>query len=314
MLAPALGIFVLSAAPEVLRRPRLLAGALLAFLVGLAVYVFIPIRAATDPPVNIRVPPTTWDAFWDYVLAREFRSDMGFLTPEGPGRALAALPSFVHSLEQSIGAGGLVLLMLLAAVGWVAVVRRDRRVALFVTLALVIPLYVALGYSNSDIERYYFSTLALLAALGAVGATVLLQPAPAAVRRWPALGAIPALALGLPLALVPLNLDRVANLSAGCFVDAAAGTLRPGAIVMSSWNPSTPLRYLRFVDGRRPDIEVFTGLTEVPPELDRRFGEGRPIYLIQPESQIEGLASRYRFEKLELCGETVWAVAGRQGA
>ena len=67
-VAPAL---VTAAALTLPRRARsyMAAGAL--FLAPFSLYAYLPLRAATDPPVNWS-DPVTWGRFWDHVLASQY--------------------------------------------------------------------------------------------------------------------------------------------------------------------------------------------------------------------------------------------------
>jgi len=311
-LAPALALFVVTSRPAILREPGTIARAAGALLAGLAVYVYVPLRAAMDPPIHHDWAPTSPELFLRYVLGLDFQRSMGFLSPKGPARAIGALPGSLAQLGDGLGPATLWIVLGLAAVGFAALVRRSPPVALLLGLGALGPLYAALTYENADIERYYFATIEVLAVVAALGASLLL--APLATAEVPALRFAPVMFLLLPASLLPLNEERVRPASADCFVDSVLSTAPPRTIVMSWWSYSTPLRYGLSVEHRRPDVEVVTGLEAIPAELDRRADEGRPIYLIQPDWILEPIAERYRLEPVDVgCGMVVQAVAGRAG-
>lgn len=307
-LAPALGLFVVASQPSLLRAPGTIARAAGALLAGLAVYLYVPLRGAMDPPIHHDWAPTTPDLFLRYVLGLDFQRSMGFLSPEGPARAIAALPGFMAQLGDELGPATLWIVLGLAALGFVALLRRSPSEALLLGLSAVGPLYAALTYENADIERYYFATIEVLVVVAALGASLLL--APLATAQVPALRFAPAMLLLLPVSLLPLNSARVRPASADCFVDGVLSKVPPATIVMSWWSYSTPLWYGLHVDHRRPDVEVVNALETVPTELDRRVAEGRPIYLIQPDWILEPIGERYRLEPVDIgCGMVIHAVA-----
>jgi len=307
VLAPALGAFVLAAEPGIVRRIRRLAGLALALLAGAAVYLYIPLRAAAGPAIHHDYAPTTWDLFWRYVLGRDFGSGMGFLTTDGPAIAAGRFGAFFNSLVDGSSLAVAVGLLLLGLGGLVVVARRDWRIALLLGLAGGLTLYAALTYVNADIERYYFLPLALLAALAACGAQALLDRAAAAQPEMATAGV--ALLL-VPAALAWTNADHATARTARCYADATLAAVAPRAIVMSWWSYATPLWYALHVDGERPDVEVVLGDATIPAELERRFPDGRPIYLIQHEAQLEEIRRRYLLEPVKACGETLQRVVG----
>lgn len=311
-LAPALGFFVVASYPAILREPGTIARAAGALLAGLAVYLYVPLRAAMDPPIHHDWAPTSPDLFLRYVLGLDFQRSMGFLSPEGPAQAIGALPGFLAQLGDALGPATLWILLGLAAIGFASLVRRSPPVALLLGLSALGPLDAALTYENADIERYYFASIEVLVMVAALGASLLL--APLGTAQVPALRFASAMFLLLPASLLPLNMDRVRPASADCFMDGVLSTAPPGTIVMSSWSYSTPLLYGLHVEHLRPDIEIVNGLEAIPAELDRRVGEGRPIYLIEPDWILEPMAERYRLEPVDVgCGMVVQAVAGRAG-
>jgi hypothetical protein len=311
-LAPAVGLFVVTSQPGLLRAPATMLRAAGALVLGLLVYLYVPLRAAMDPPIHHDWAPTTPDLFLRYVLGLDFQSSMGFLSPEGPARAIGAMPRFMAQLGDEIGPATLWILAALAALAFVALVRRSPPVALLLGLSALGPLYAALTYENADIERYYFATIEVLAVLAALGASLLL--APLATGQVPTLRFAPAMLLLLPVSLLPLNAERVRPVSAECFVDGVLSKAPPRTIVMSWWSYSTPLWYGLYVKHRRPDVEVVNALEAAPAELDRRVDEGRPIYLIEPDWILEPIGERYRLEPVDVgCGMVIHAVAGVAG-
>jgi hypothetical protein len=311
LIGPALAAFVLMTDGRLLRRGRDVAAVGAAALAGSAVYLYVPVRAAANPPIHHDFAPTTLPLFWRYVTGGDFQGSMGFLSLDGPGHALAQLPAFAGSLVAGAGLPIAVCLVVLATIGFVVLARTDAAVAVLLALAGGLTLYAALTYVNGDIERYYFLPLAVVAVLAAIGAETLVSAV--AGRVTPVAGAAP-LALVVPVALAATNAPRVGTPSAACFVDAALAEVERNAVVMSWWSYSTPLWYEQAVAGRRPDVEVFNGIDLVPAELDRRYGQGRPIYLIQMPSALGAIEARYTLRPIDACGVTLEEVVGRAGA
>ena len=90
-IAPFVAVFVLWAGREILARPWILVPALAAVLVGLAVYLYIPLAASGAPPLPYNHP--TLDSVLWLVSGTQFRGQFDFLSPKGPGEFIAALPT-----------------------------------------------------------------------------------------------------------------------------------------------------------------------------------------------------------------------------
>ncbi len=332
MLGPALFVFVLSSEKKLLRQGRRLLGLFGLFLLGASVYLYLPIRSAMNPPIRADYPLNDWSNFWQYALGQDFKGEMNFLSPNGPRHFVENLPRFLGTLSDSISPIGLWAVLILAAFGLFRLFRKDRAIFFLFSLALLIPLYAALSYVNGDIDRYYFTAFEILVVLAALGGTALLsgyekignyferieeslaklEKREALPSRWPDLRWLALAAVILPLSLIPLNRGRVGNISAEHFGKEFLRVAKPEALVMSWWNYSTPLWYLHFAEGKRPDIEIYNGIDKVPAELARRFDGKRPIYLIQPGDRIEALSKEYRLERVFLaCGETVYEVKAK---
>jgi len=308
LMGPALAGYVLLCEPGLVLAVRRIVGLAVAFLTGAGVYLYVPLRAASNPPIHHDFAPTTWDLFWRYVLGSDFRGSMGFLSLDGPGNALGALPAFIRSLDAGSHPAIAMAVIGLALVGLIALARSSPRAAFLLLASAGLTLYAALNYQNADIERYYFLPVAILVALAALGAQLVLW------SRIPAVPSLqivtPALAV-VPIALLALNSGRVDNPSAECYAQAALQEVKPNAVVMSWWSYSTPLWYERFVAGERPDVEVFNGIDAIPGEVDRRFGQGRPIYVIQPSSTLARIQATYALTPLNACGVTLYEVRAR---
>ncbi len=307
LMGPAIVVYVLSGDRGLLRRPGHLAAVGGAALLGMAVYLYVPLRAAASPAVHHDYAPTTWDLFWRYVLGRDFGGSMGFLGVDGVGLALGHLGDFV---ESSIGAvgwpvfGGLVLL---ALAGTIQLATRAPRALALLGLGAGLTLYAALGYANSDLERYYFVPLAVLAILAAIGATRLLEEVPWPVARY--LLAIGSLVAALSLA--PRNYDAGGSMSAVCYVEAVTRVVPQTGVVMSSWSYATPLWYETSVKRARPDLTVVLGIDTIPDQVGTWFESGRPVFLIQPDAVVGAIAQDWRLEPTDACGVTMQRVIAR---
>ncbi len=310
LLAVPVGLFVLSVAPGILLRPRLMATCALA-LAGtvVAVYLELPLRAGPFRAPLVYGTPDTWAGFWYVALAEQFRGSV--VDP------LGELPRKVADLTRFASAEFGYLTPLIP-VGFVATAVRHWRYALLTGSAMAITLLFNASYANADISRYYlgpsfwaWTWLAILA--GVIVEQVAGAPAdledegggeiggtgqPDAPGWWhPARLAAALLAVSLAgLLVVPTVAafhvraklaDSSHDTAARQWVNAVLADVEPGAVIVSWWSTSTVLWYAQFVDHQRPDVTVIDDRTRL--DLDygeatdviARFLGSRPVYVIR---------------------------------
>lgn len=242
------------------RRVLLLAGPAMVLL-GLTVYLYIPIRAVMDPPLAYN-HPTTLEGVLFLVTGEQFRGQFGFLSGDGPARFLAALPD----LAGLVADRATPILPIAGVVGLGLLVRRRPPFGLLCVGALVGSVY---AYSNYlRLEHYLLVPFLILA----IGLAVALEevagrsPAPdvdsASTRfqvarlRGPVAVAV-GLALAVGLAVTNWrDADRSGDHSGSDYAAQVMTALPPGAAILSEWDLSTPLWYAQLVDAARPDVTV----------------------------------------------------------
>ncbi|GAB4330513.1 MAG: hypothetical protein Kow0099_01110 [Candidatus Abyssubacteria bacterium] len=73
LLAPAIVLYVILVRPRIVMSARVVSGCVLLFLLGLGLYLYLPIRAAANPPLNWG-NPSSWENFWFLVTRKQYRS------------------------------------------------------------------------------------------------------------------------------------------------------------------------------------------------------------------------------------------------
>lgn len=305
LLAPAVGLYVLSVEPRIWRRIRLVA-LCAAVLVGTAglLYLELPLRAGPFRAPLVYGTPNTWEGFLYIVLAEQFRGSI----VDPLGDLPAKLAGLVDLAAVQFGP-----LAALLPVGFLATIVREPRYALLSGVAAAVTVFFAMSYVNADIERYYlgpiliaWTWLAILAGtaadqLGAAldgarreggaddGATTSIDAREADLRadrpdgpggpepsRSPVRAAV---ALGLAVALLLPTLgalearaervDASEDRAAQRWIEATEARLEPDAVVISWWSYSTALWYAQLIEGRIPGVEIVDDRTR----LDQELGE-----------------------------------------
>ncbi len=341
LLAPGIAAFVLLVAPRILwQRWRLVLGCLAVLaLTTVAVYAYLPLRSAMDPPLDY-ADTETWRGFWYVVLGQQFQRSVGGLP--------AVVDIVTGAWDMVVGNIG-PLAILVPAGAILGAVRHPRLIAL-TGLWFICTWLFALGYPNASIERYYLVPLMAAATWAALAADAAWDALLALVRMPPRAAASPApspdagpapgtdavpapgtdavpargratdvaaraLPFGLMAVLLATSLAVLPERRAGAdasdetfgrdWLEATLAALPPGATVVSWWSYSTPLWYGRWVEGRRPDIVI------VDDHDVREAGYGTaegaidhfldrgPVYVIRLERDLPALTDRYELERVE---------------
>lgn len=352
LLAPGLALFVVATGPAAreraipgrerherersARRWRLLPRAGLVVAVTTALlYLELPLRAGPLRAPLVYGSPQTPGGFL-YVV-----SGAQFVGAGSSADALARAGSIVGAAGQQLGPLAAIVPIALL----VTAVRRPRY-ALLTVPAVLLSCWFAASYRNAEIDRYYLGPaliavtwLAILADAAAEGLSALTRrlragaprprrgPGPAGLLAVELVAAVavvaPALALvGPTLAALPsrwTTVDRSQDRTAAHWLDETLAALRPGAVVVSWWDYSTPLWYAQLCQGRRPDVSVIDDRTRLDLHLggvndviDANLGR-RPVYVIRLPADLAALATRYRLDVLpaSATGQAVARVVAR---
>ena len=232
---------------------RILLSSLALFLLGLSVYVYLPLAAQHRPPVNWG-NPQTWKGFLWVVTAKQyqafaFRLELAAI----PGRALA----WAGILGDQFGWWGLAISLVGAWSWW----QRDRSFAIF-TLAwiLLIAVYAFL-YNTGDSYVYLIPAVMLMALWWGEGVRQLLGMVHSQRKEW-LKWAIVAVLL-LPLVSLALHWHAVRpddDWQAHAFVYTVMDVVEPqSVIVVRADGPTFALWYGLYAEEARSDVAVISG-------------------------------------------------------
>ncbi|MGH2464532.1 MAG: protein O-mannosyl-transferase family, partial [Candidatus Limnocylindrales bacterium] len=263
-VAPFVAVFVVWAGRrDFLARPWLLLVAAATIVVGLTVYVYIPLAALRNPPLPYNHPTTLDGVIW-LVTGTQFRGQFDFLAARGPGDFVAALPTLWSLLLER----ATIVVPVMAALGLGRLTWRRPAFGLMCIGILAVSVYIWANYL--ELEHYLLVPWLILgigASVGGEGAARLIERT--FRRRLDALPAMDAARLsglvvgtaGLAFVVVLGGLnwsaaDLSADLTGPTYVDAVFSHLPQGAAILSYWDASTPLWYGQHVEGRRSDVLI----------------------------------------------------------
>jgi hypothetical protein len=288
---------------EIAADPGVLLGAIAAGLVAAAVYLYIPIAAAQDPPLPYNHPVTPEAVLW-LVSGAQFRGQFAFLSASGLSEFIRSLPA----LWEVLAVRATPLLPIVGGVGMLLLVRQRPAFGLMCVAILVINLYIWATYLR--LEHYLLVPWLILV----LGTGVALEAAARALEalepsRIAGLGVgslVGATTLALAVGLAAANwtaADRSADRSAETFVDTVLAALPPDAAILSEWDASTPLWHARYVLDRRPDILivddtniVYEGWVSRENRIASLICE-RPVFILRlGEADLAPTRAAYRLE------------------
>lgn len=248
------------------QRWRNLGRALAAGLLPLSLYLYLPLRWQA-----VNGEPMGWGRFVEWVVGGRFQAALQW-------QAWLHDPTRYAIVGRLLRDEWSLLWLGLAVVGWLALARRNRRLAVMLGLVWLANTFYALNYHVPDLRVFLLPAhlslaLALGQALSALG-----HPA----RQSLALAAAAGLMLWTALAVVWPQVDRSAPnpwLAWGQTV--LQLHLPAGATILADSEKIAPLYYLQQAEGVRPDLEIMVLPDEAAyrATLEQRLAAGRPVYL-----------------------------------
>lgn len=270
---------------------RQLALAALALLLGLSVFLYLPLRW----PAVGGGEPFTLSKLMFFVLGGEAAAQFDPLLPLKEPQRFGYV--FGKIAAELTWAGAALALLGLAAL-WRT--RAHWPAALFLSLALAGHLYFVLAYDppEPDYSKFFIPVFALSAVFIALGLEAVLNTAhrlPEALRRPAAAAALTAFAL-VPLAAL-WRTGPLADLSRGAEREVIgrytlSQPLAAGAALLADPKRFAGPYYLQAAEGLRPDLDIMVLPDEAAYRavLDERAAAGQTVYLAR---YLAGLGAGY---------------------
>jgi Protein of unknown function (DUF2723) len=224
------------------------------FLLGLSPYLFLPIRAAMDPPFKGN-NPTNFERFWYVVSGGNLRG--GFFA-FGP----AELPERLAYYWGYLLANLHWVLLVAAVVGFVALILWELATAALLGFLYLGWVFYAIENNIPDIHLYFIPTYLVLALAAAVGFGLLLEEAEDLLARFPRAPKAAILGvLSVALVLSPLpgigatyaRNDMSKDYRGQEILDDVAENAKPNATIL---HHRSNLWYMVLVEKRRRDLTL----------------------------------------------------------
>lgn len=272
----------------------------LAFLAGLSLYLYLPIRGEMEPPISWAQPAEA-STYWSMFVNGQTPSNYWSIDFADRIDILWAYPSY------DLTWAGLAL----AAAGLVVCAMRTRAIAAYLALLVVLTALIVETYAIHNIYNYltpgYFALCVLIGIAcswvvdvvqkagfdstddgGGAKAPRVHGAAFLNVRPHVRMAAVAAVLAMLPAFLLVKNYERVDRNGDYTAIDFARTTLDrmpPGAVILTdSWTAS-PLWYAQHVEGRRKDVlvsPIFSVQGSDPVEFAKQFTDaGDSVYVAE---------------------------------
>ncbi len=302
----AYGTFILWIRPSIWRQWRILLKMVAFFLLGLAVWLYFPIRSAMQPAFG---PSTmnTFDGFLDHVLGRGITESLPFFGLVDQLDRMTVFWSLLR-LQYSLA----IIFLALLGLAWLAISPQRRAanslrpLALLFGLALISNYLFVINLRQQDIMAYLlgiFLLVGVLSGIGLWGLLDLLQTRLSLDRKAIALllGAIFLLGPALQIVRNGTRISLGAYDEAALYAEAVFDWFEDQgeeAILLNDWEHMTPLWFAQFVEGRQPDpadIQAHLVSTDLPwLESVFQYLPGGPVYLSGYRPEIAGAGFRLR--------------------
>jgi|WetSurMetagenome_2_1015567.scaffolds.fasta_scaffold54478_2 hypothetical protein len=303
LLLPGCAWYVLSVAPRRALAPRALVPAIGALLLGVSVYLYLPLLHLAQPAFNYAghynavgqfVPDDlhSVDGLWKLMTGRAFAGQM--LAYQG-AELLHEIAGFVVQLSQAffiVGVGP-------GLIGLVVLLRRDWRLGGMLLLMFALSAGFYIDYRVIDKNTMFLPAFLVWALWLAVGYDWLQQWLGRAhdqfTRTWGTnllrivLVSVVLIAAAWNWRLTNLSLDYSARQRGESILQVA----EPNALILGWWDTVPVIEYLQLVERQRPDVQAINRFLIAPNDvrelIERNLGQ-RPIYIDSVPDDLSGVA------------------------
>ncbi|MCK5833748.1 DUF2723 domain-containing protein, partial [bacterium] len=121
------------------------------FIIGLTIYIYLPLRSTCDPSANFG-DPSTFERFFRHVSAWQYRVWMF-------NRPIAELFVSLKLFGRQLIADTTIFSIPFVIIGLIFLFRKNRTIFFFLTATFLFDVIYALNYTIPDIEAYYLPAI-----------------------------------------------------------------------------------------------------------------------------------------------------------
>ncbi len=250
LLLPAIFFILITRYGKTLFGFRRIALIIVLFLLGLSVYLFLPIRSSQNPVMDWG-NPEIWATFKRHVTGWQYQVWMFAQSARELGSNLQNfIMLFFHQFPF--------YLLPLTFLGIWRLFVRDRTIFTFFLILFLANVIYGVNYSIPDIDPYFLGAFLVNAIFVGVGIHFVFQIIRNLRIKKELVLAIIMLFILLPLVLLKKNYfqsDRSRDFFARDFSSNVMRSVGKDAVILTNvWDHYSPWLYLRFVESKRPDV------------------------------------------------------------
>jgi hypothetical protein len=260
LLFPALFFFIIATQGRSGFDSKKIILSLLLFILGLSIYLYLPVRSSQNPLFDWG-NPETYSTFKRHVTGWQYRV---WMFSESNEKLFANFGNFIKLFFHQFP----FYLLPLSILGIYRLFCKDRKILFFLLILFLANILYGVNYDIPDIDPYFLSSFLVNSILIGVGLFCLLQIIQKLkISKSLSYGIIVCFIL-LPLILLKKNYyesDKSKNYLAYDFAANLMRSVKKDAIVLTDfWDHYSPWLYLRYIELKRPDV------TYLDKELSRR--------------------------------------------
>ncbi len=250
LLLPALVFFVIATQGRSVLDSKRIILYLLLFILGLSIYIYLPVRSSQNPLLDWGNPETL-STFKRHVTGWQYRV---WMFSESTGKLSANFANFIKLFFHQFP----FYLLPLSLLGIYQLFFKDRKFLFFLLILFFANIFYGINYDIPDIDPYFLSSFLVNSILIGAGLYFLFQIIPKLkIKRIISYGIIFCFIL-LPFLLLKNNYyeaDRSKNYLAYDFASNLMRSVKKDAIILTDvWDHYSPWLYLRYIELKRPDV------------------------------------------------------------
>lgn len=251
LLLPAILFISIGTLGKRLLAPRRIVSILALFLLGLSIYLFLPIRSMQNPVMDWG-NPENGATFKRHVTGWQYQV---WMFAQSAGELGSNLANFIKLLFHQFP----VYLLPLSLLGIWRIFVCCRRILVFLLIIFLANILYGINYGIPDIDPYFLGSFLVNAIFIGAGLLFIFQIMGNSRVKKGFLHFILALFILLPVVIFKKNYfqaDRSGDYFAQDFASNIMRSVKKDAIILTNvWDHYSPWLYLRYVEMKRPDVD-----------------------------------------------------------
>lgn len=262
------------------------------FVMGILVYIFLPIRELFGPALSYNYSILDWTNFFRHISGSDFKPLLF------QGGLDVILENSVNSIDQMVEYLG-VLPVILMVLGMIWLFRINTIFESMLFLSAILTVVFSANYLTSDSNRYLLSVISIFCLFIGLGCFFVYQMLCRIFKNDKYLKLILFLIfLSLPLNLFFNNyrkVNKVEDNRAEIYSKEVFSYLEPDSLILTWWNFSPTLWYRREILKERLDIRIVNIDEDQWVKVVLENVSKRPVFMITPNEEV---VDRFRVEKV----------------